>query len=655
MTMPPLLLAVAVLFWGWQTGAWAVALPVAAVFAAARVFPLRWAFSNTQLYRVADFCTVLIVLLTGYLLIAYGNPRGIILVFQWLPVAMLPLALAHAYGTRSALDLSVLFWNLRRHAPETSPAFDPSFPYFAIWVLAASAANVRGETFYLGVALLVAWPLALARPRSFSLTRWVAALMLALALGYGGQYALRELQLWLESAVPDWMAGTGSRTDPYRSMTDIGHIGELKHSDAIVLRVTRPAGGSPPKLLHRASYNIYAAASWIAQGAPFASVPPAGRGVQWLLAPGTKPSVRILVHDFSPQINPVLSLPHGTVAVEELAARRFTRNGLGAVQVERDPGYFSYVAAFAPEVSLDAEPRSEDLRVSHAEREHFAQIARDIGLAGLSPRGAIEHVSRHFRENFQYATFQAAPARASSPMVDFMHRTRAGHCEYFATATVLLLRSAGVPARYATGFAVQEYSELESAWIVRQRHAHAWARVHVDSGWIDVDTTPPEWFVVEAGTAPARAGVHDLWSWLRFRAAQAWSRSDDYLYPLAALIVLPFVLWLAWRLHRSRSRERMHRPAAAASLGERPGMDSELYLIERRLTAAGWGRRQHETVMNWMERLRRESPLETDALAEIVEMHCRYRFDPAGLSPAERARLGEAAQAWLARAAFSAR
>jgi protein-glutamine gamma-glutamyltransferase len=653
--MPPLLLAVAVLFWGWQTGAWAVALPVAIVFASARILPLRWAFSHTQLYRVADFCTVLIVLLTGYLFIAYGNPRGIILVFQWLPVAMLPLALAHTYGSGRALDLSVLFWNLRRHPAETPAAFDPSFPYFAIWVLAASAANVRGEAFYLGVALLIAWPLALARPRSFSLAHWSGALMLALALGYGGQYALREVQLWLEGAVPDWMTGSGSRTDPYRSMTDIGHIGELKHSDAIVLRVTRPGGGRPPKLLHRASYNTYAAASWFAQGAPFASVPPVGRGADWVLAPGSKPSDRIVVHDLSRQVNPVLSLPAGTVAVEGLAARRFMRNGLGAVQVGRDPGYFSYVAAFTPGVSPEAPPRPEDLRLSHGERVQFAQLAREAGLPELSPKAAIERVRRHFQENFQYATFQTKPAGEPSPVVDFMRRTRAGHCEYFATATVLLLRAAGLPARYATGFALQEYSELESAWIVRQRHAHAWARVHVDGAWMDLDTTPPQWFVVEAGAAPAWAGVFDLWSWLRFRTAQAWSRSDEYLYPAAGLIVLPFVLWLAWRLYRSRSRAQGHGATAAGSRGDWPGMDSELYLIERRLDVVGWGRRAHETTSDWVERLRAESPLDAGSLSEIAEMHCRYRFDPAGISPDERRRLGEAVHAWLARTTPSAR
>jgi hypothetical protein len=146
--MPPLLLVATVLFWGSQTEVWAVAVPVAIVLAVPRILPWRWDLTNAQLFRIADFCTVLVVLLAGYLFVSYGNPRAVVLVFQWLPLAMLPLALTHAYGTRTELDMSVLFWNLRRNAARSPVSFDPSFPYMAIWVLASSAANTRSEVFY---------------------------------------------------------------------------------------------------------------------------------------------------------------------------------------------------------------------------------------------------------------------------------------------------------------------------------------------------------------------------------------------------------------------------------------------------------------------------------------------------------------------------
>ena len=66
---------------------------------------------------------------------------------------------------------------------------------------------------------------------------WGVAFSLAIGMGYGLHLGLAETQRWLETAVPEWISGDGSRTDPYRATTDIGHIGKLKDSDAIVLRV----------------------------------------------------------------------------------------------------------------------------------------------------------------------------------------------------------------------------------------------------------------------------------------------------------------------------------------------------------------------------------------------------------------------------------
>ena len=60
-------------------------------------------------------------------------------------------------------------------------------------------------------------------------------------------------------------------------------------------------------------------------------------------------------------------------------------------------------------------------------------------------------------------------------MSRFLLRTRSGHCEYFATATVLLLRQLGIPARYAVGYAVHEATGRK--YVVRQRDAHAWCLV----------------------------------------------------------------------------------------------------------------------------------------------------------------------------------
>jgi len=75
---------------------------------------------------------------------------------------------------------------------------------------------------------------------------------------------------------------------------------------------------------------------------------------------------------------------------------------------------------------------------------------------------------------------------------DFLFNMKRGHCEYFASAMVVMCRSLGVQARLATGFVMDEYDTAEGVYIVRGRDAHAWAQVYTPStGWVGFDPSPP--------------------------------------------------------------------------------------------------------------------------------------------------------------------
>ncbi len=78
------------------------------------------------------------------------------------------------------------------------------------------------------------------------------------------------------------------------------------------------------------------------------------------------------------------------------------------------------------------------------------------------------------------------------------------------------------------------------------------------------------------------------------------------------------------------------------------GADSAFYRIEQRLTEQGWGRATQETAQDWIARLKADARMDTTLLSEVVALHNRYRFDPAGLDAAQRARLKAAAGGWLA-------
>lgn len=654
MNTPAFLLAAAALFWGAQTGNWLVAAACAALLEAPRYAAGRWQLESAQFNRVADFCTVLLAALALYFYFSFGNPRAITLLFQWMPVIVLPLALAQAWSTARALDLSVLFWSLRRNPMRRAVRLNLGYPMYVLWLLAASAANRQGAAFYAGLVLLCAWPLLLARPRSYALPLTAGMLLAAAAAGYGGQLGLHQLQQWLEAAAPEWLAGGGARTNPYRNTTDIGSIGELKLSQRILLRVVADPALKPPILLHRASYDDYVGGTWVARNARFEQLAPFGTASVWKLKDAPGALRQIVVYDDSDG-NPLLSLPLNTARIAGLAASEMKMNPLGAVQVEHKPGYFSYRALVGKSGSAYGPPTARDLVVPRSETAAVSEIADDLGLAALPPERALSALKHYFAERYSYSTWQRKAASGRTPLAEFLLATHAGHCEYFASATTLLLRAAGIPARYATGFSVQEWSALDQAYVVRERHAHAWVRAWIGGAWRDVDTTPPTWFQAEAAQAPSWSPLADLWSWARFRLA-AWSAQAGERGWSAALIwlALPLFAWLAWRTLSGRRADTTAGRSAAPSRSTWPGEDSEFYLIERRLAELGHARRNAETVTEWLARIATHTGLDVEDLRRAAQLHYRYRFDPDGLPAAQREALRTQALNWLARHAATA-
>ena len=649
MNTPPFLLAAAALFWGAQTGSWLLAAASAILLEAPRYVARRWQLDSPEFSRVADFCTVLLLALALYFYFSFGNPRAVTLLFEWMPIALLPLALAQAWSTAREIDLSVLFWSLRRNPMRRAVKLNLGYPAFALWLLAASAANQPGSLFYIGLTLLCAWPLLLARPRSYALPLAGGMLLAAAAAGYGGQFGLHSAQQWLEAAAPDWLAGGGARTNPYRSSTDIGSIGELKLSPRILLRVDADPALKVPILLHRASYDVYVGGTWVARDARFEQLAPVGSATSWNLNEARTPVWQLTVHDDSDG-NPVLSLPRNAARIEGLAASEMKANPLGAVQVEHKPGFFSYRVFVGGGESAYGSPSPRDLIIPRAESAAVHQVAGELGLAALPRAQALAAVKAYFARDFSYSTWQGEDARGRSPLARFLLATHAGHCEYFASATALLLRAAGIPARYATGFSVQEWSALDQAYVVRERHAHAWVRAWVDGEWRDLDTTPPSWFLAETARAPVWSALADLWSWARFRLATWSARAGEHGWSGYLLwLALPLLAWLAWRTLHGRRADTIRTDAGAASTKTWPGQDSEFYLVEARLAEFGHARHAAETLSEWLERATKDAAPDAETLRALARLHYRYRFDPAGLPAAERTALRVQALNWLAR------
>ena len=197
---------------------------------------------------------------------------------------------------------------------------------------------------------------------------------------------------------------------------------------------------------------------------------------------------------------------------------------------------------------------------------------------------------------------------------------------------MLLLRQAGIPARYTVGYSAQEFSALERAFVVRHRHAHAWVLARVDGRWTTVDTTPANWADQEAEAARSPLGVLvDLLSWIWELLQRAWAASDasQLIAGAAVLVLLIASPWIARRVPRFR------RAAPRAAPPDR--VASTWREVEARIGALGFARDPRETVRAWTHRLSTEpGAREWHArLAELSTLYYRVRFDPA--APADSA------------------
>ena len=636
---PPLLLAAGTLFWGWQTGYFAAALAIALLLEAPRWTRLRLELGEADFNRVADYTTWLFVGVAAYLVATRGVSRGVIAAFQWLPALLVPIVAVQRFSRAERINLTALLRLLRRLKARGEPVHDPSvdlsWTFLAIALISAGTANQRGPGYFAGVLAIVGWALWWARPAHAARAVWVALFVVGCGIGYAGQAGLSQMQAALESWVSDWLM-EGGDADPYRSNTRIGQLGELKQVGTIVARVhAQPGEPAPPQLLHRASYNLWVSNAWIARAPPLAPLLSEPDGRTWVLSPEPVIARTEITARFEPGRS-LIALPADTVAIAGLAAVSAARNPLGAVQIELEGGWIRYVAGRARAATAHAAPAAEDSQLPPAEHALFAELAGRLGLREVAPQDALARVKRHF-SGFSYSLYHATAAAPGNALSEFLTQTRSGHCEYFAASTTLLLRAAGIPARYATGYAVMEYSALEDAWLVRQRHAHAWTRAWIGGRWIDFDTTPADWFPVESNAAPAWETLVDWLRWAGFRWSQRnMDQGDMWLWLAGALAVV-----LAWRLARYRTT----RDEPGAARGVRiswPGRDSEFYALEKTLAARGWPRAPDESTGRWAGRVGGSLPADQrGALAEAARLHERYRFDPAGLRGAERTRLRE--------------
>ena len=678
MKPPPLLMGAALLFWGWQTGFLAIGALMAVVLEAARWLDTRWDFADEDFTRIWTFCTLLFLATAVYAFTANEGPadirgfienpnfftqrnagaasaRTVASLFRWVPMVFFLFVAAQAYSSREGVPLRTLSlilsarWRKARKLGQFIPAersVDISYPYFAVCLGAAGFHTGEDGSFFWGLSALLGWALWSQRSRRFGLAVWGACFGLAIGLGYLGQRGLGDLQNYVAALNPRWLSSfSRHRFDATQNRTTLGSLGRLKASGKIVIRL-EAIEGAPPPLLREASYRVYKRRAWYAELTEndFERVSWDTNETTYVLLRDKTNSAKVNIACYLPGGNALLPLPTGCGRLENLMAYILQKNALGAV-LERGPGLVAFDAWFGPGATIDQPPDTNlDLALPPREVPALNRVAAELNLNGQKPDEAVRTISRFFAEDFSYSTWQDPVNQAwtnESPLTRFLLSSRKGHCEYFASAGVLLLRRAGIPARYAVGWAVHEGAG--GKYVVRQRDAHAWCLVwdKKSAHWRDCDFTPGSWVRAEAERASTLQSLSDAWSWLVFELSRfRWGQGRLRVYAL--WVLAPVLLVLLYQIvFRSRRRRRAREQKPSAAAFDRPGLDSEFYRLEQKLVRRGIHREPGEPLSNWLLRLQRDPELASlqATLQQLLLLHYRYRFDPRGLSAAERGAL----------------
>jgi transglutaminase-like putative cysteine protease len=194
----------------------------------------------------------------------------------------------------------------------------------------------------------------------------------------------------------------------------------------------------------------------------------------------------------------------GTPEFLDLKSRVLYRSDAGAFSLGKPlSDGFRYDASSlledAPEVApvlspppvLSLAERANDLQLPTLD-PRIAELARTMSAGAPGDLERARAIERHLRTDYSY-TLELPARQVADPLAHFLFTRRKGHCEYFASAMAVMLRTLGIPARLATGFQSGIYNDVTELWLIRAGDAHSWVEAWMPGhGWTTFDPTPPD-------------------------------------------------------------------------------------------------------------------------------------------------------------------
>jgi hypothetical protein len=133
------------------------------------------------------------------------------------------------------------------------------------------------------------------------------------------------------------------------------------------------------------------------------------------------------------------------------------------------------------------------------------ELARNVTARATNAFDRARLIEEHLRNSYGYTL--DVPFTGSDPLAGFLFTQKRGHCEYFASAMTIMLRTLGIPSRLVNGFLPGQYNDISGMYVVRASEAHSWVEAYFPGyGWMTFDPTP--------AAGQTSAGAYRLSMWL---------------------------------------------------------------------------------------------------------------------------------------------
>lgn len=390
----------------------------------------------------------------------------------------------------SLLVILCVSWTVCRRMPAILAVLVSALPVASCVVVTDTVPRAIWLFVYL-LALSVLLLSQLLRCRSATDGNRITAIFLApVLLGLGLLFALLPQEGYgqfavgtMGDAVSDWVEQvlTANQGPSYVNVSggavNLGTVGSRKESEATVMEVTADYTGTV--YLRSYAYDTYFANYWT-NGGENGSLPWAGLEMMQPLG-----EVRISTR----YAHPKLYLPYYCEGLVGEDVGRGRENWTD----EKNYGYTLWTLAPNSEAWEDKFRPSKLFTTLPEDTQEWAREMVDRVAPEQTSATRIANAVRRYVS--ACAEYDLDARRMPSRFSDFAHwfltEADEGYCVHFATAAAVLMRAAGVPTRYVTGYLVQ--TEAGQPVAVKGKNAHAWVEYWADGiGWQILEATPPE-------------------------------------------------------------------------------------------------------------------------------------------------------------------